>query len=109
MDIFDFALYSQLPTRRDTESLEHRTRAARKHLRRMSARLDARIDDLEQKVGELALLFRSLFEVLHEAPLIIHPDDDTPLGHVIDVYDLTRLVGFDEIQFAVSGDDGVAG
>ena len=46
----------------------------------------------------------SIFAVLQDAPLIIHPDDETPLGHVIDVYDVTRLVGFQEVQFAVSED-----
>ncbi len=36
------------------------------------------------------------------APVILHPDRDVPLGHVIDLYDLTRLVGFEKIQFAAS-------
>ncbi len=36
------------------------------------------------------------------APVILHPDKDVPLGHVIDLYDLTRLAGFEQIQFAAS-------
>lgn len=40
--------------------------------------------------------------VKQDAPVILHPDQEVPLGHVIDLYDLTRLVGFEEIQFAAS-------
>ena len=40
--------------------------------------------------------------VLHEAPLTIHPDEETPLGYVIDVYDVTRQIGFEKVQFAVA-------
>ena len=35
-----------------------------------------------------------------DAPVILHPDPEVPLGHVIDVYDVTRLVGFPQVQFA---------
>ena len=37
-----------------------------------------------------------------DAPVILHPDQDVPLGHVIDVYDATRLEGFEKVQFAAS-------
>ncbi len=37
-----------------------------------------------------------------DAPVIIHPEKDVPLGNVIDVYDLSRLVGFEKVQFAAS-------
>jgi biopolymer transport protein ExbD len=40
--------------------------------------------------------------IKRDAPLVLHPDEDVPLGHVIDLYDLTRVVGFEQIQFAVS-------
>jgi biopolymer transport protein ExbD len=42
-------------------------------------------------------------EVKADAPVILHPDPDVPLGHVIDVYDVTRLVGFPQVRFAASG------
>jgi biopolymer transport protein ExbD len=45
-----------------------------------------------------------VFEIVQDAPVVIHPDDATPLAHVIDVYDVTRGVGFQEIQFAVADD-----
>ena len=40
--------------------------------------------------------------IKRDAPVILHPDPDVPLGHVIDLYDITRLVGFEKIQFAAS-------
>ena len=39
-----------------------------------------------------------------DAPVILHPDPQVPLGHVIDVYDLSRLEGFQKVQFAASED-----
>ena len=45
-----------------------------------------------------------IFQANNEAPVIIDPDDATPLGDVIDVYDLSRRIGFDEVQFAASED-----
>jgi len=46
-----------------------------------------------------------LFALVPAAPLVIHPDEATPLEHVIAVYDLTRLVGFERVQLAVSADE----
>ncbi|MFO7903690.1 MAG: biopolymer transporter ExbD [Planctomycetota bacterium] len=40
--------------------------------------------------------------IKRDAPVILHPEKNVPLGHVIDLYDLARLVGFEEIQFAAS-------
>ena len=37
-----------------------------------------------------------------DAPVILHPDPGVPLGHVIDVYDITRLAGLPTVQFAAS-------
>lgn len=45
-----------------------------------------------------------IFAASAKAPVIIHPDPDTPLGYVIEVYDVSRLVGFDKVQFAVAQD-----
>ena len=46
----------------------------------------------------LALIFRAN----DEAPVIIDPDDETPFGNVIEVYDLSRRVGFGEVKLAAS-------
>ena len=42
----------------------------------------------------------AIFSANQEAPVIIHPDGDTPLNHVIAVYDMTRLIGFDKVNLA---------
>lgn len=43
-------------------------------------------------------------EIKRDLPVIIDPAPEVPLGDVIDVYDIARLVGFEEIQFAASED-----
>ena len=37
-----------------------------------------------------------------DAPVILHPDEEVPVGDVIDVYDISRIAGFDKIQFAIA-------
>jgi biopolymer transport protein ExbD len=59
-----------------------------------------RVGSLPQVRSRLEAIARIKVNV----PLILHPDGDVPLGAVIDLYDLTRLVGFQEIQFAASED-----
>jgi len=39
-----------------------------------------------------------------DAPVILHPDSNVPLGDVIDAYDVARLAGFQKVQFATSDD-----
>jgi hypothetical protein len=36
----------------------------------------------------------ALVAIKADAPVIVHPDPEVPLGHVIDLYDITRLEGF---------------
>lgn len=59
---------------------------------------DRRIDSLAQMRTQLELIAG----IKRDSPVILHPDQDVPLGHVIDLYDVTRLVGFEKIQFAAS-------
>lgn len=57
-------------------------------------------------VPTLAALQTSLARVAQikqDAPVVLHPDADVPLGDVIDVYDIARGVGFVKIQFATNG------
>ena len=61
---------------------------------------DEPLSDLEGVEAKLA----RIFQANADAPLIIDPDDATPLGAVIDVYDLSRRIGFDEVQFAAAED-----
>ena len=39
-------------------------------------------------------------KIRKDAPVVIHPDSDVPLGFVIDAYDSARVSGFLKIQFA---------
>jgi biopolymer transport protein ExbD len=54
-------------------------------------------------LGELREILANLAEIKRDAPVILHPDPQVPLGTVIDVYDLSRVIGFEKVQFATSG------
>lgn len=59
----------------------------------------------ETPVGSLAELRQqlgSIARIKRDAPIILDPASDVPLGDVIDVFDLSRLVGFQKVQFAAS-------
>ncbi len=54
-------------------------------------------------VGDLESVSQTLLavaQVKSDLPVIVDPVGAVPLGHVIDVYDLTRNLGFDKVQFA---------
>lgn len=59
---------------------------------------DVPMESLTQLRAALATAAR----IKRDAPVILHPDPDVPLGDVIDVYDLSRLAGFEKVQFAAS-------
>jgi biopolymer transport protein ExbD len=56
------------------------------------------VGSLEELRGQLA----AIAGVKRDAPVILHPDPEVDLGHVIEVYDLARLAGFEKVQFAAS-------
>ncbi len=49
--------------------------------------------DVYAKLAEIARIKR-------DVPIIVDPGNDVPLGHIIDVYDITRRIGFATVQFA---------
>jgi len=53
-------------------------------------------------LAELRQSLAGVARIKRDAPVILHPDSDVPLGNVIDVYDISRRVGFEKVQFAVS-------
>ena len=53
-------------------------------------------------LDELRDVLTNLAEIKRDAPVVLHPDGEVPLGSVIDVYDLSRLIGFEKIQFATT-------
>ena len=59
-------------------------------------------DELLNDLAGVEAKLTRIYQAKADAPVIIDPDNATPLGDVIDVYDLSRRVGFDEVQFAAS-------
>lgn len=55
----------------------------------------ANLDQVRTQLDRIANIKR-------DAPVILHPDPLVPLGHVIDIYDIARLVRFEKVQFAAS-------
>ncbi len=49
---------------------------------------------------EVARTLVAVAAVKRDVPVIVDPARQVPLGHVIDVYDLTRNTGFEKVQFA---------
>lgn len=59
---------------------------------------DIPVQDLQQLRTQLV----AIAGVKADAPVILHPDASVPLGDVIDVYDLSLQVGFQQVQFAAN-------
>lgn len=58
----------------------------------------------ETVLSDLEQVRQTLFRVAavkHDLPLIIDPQAGVPFGDVIDVYDISQIAGFQEIQFAI--------
>jgi biopolymer transport protein ExbD len=49
---------------------------------------------------EVRAVLAAVAEIDVTLPVILDVENDVPLGDMIDVYDLSRLAGFDRIQFA---------
>jgi biopolymer transport protein ExbD len=54
-------------------------------------------------LAELRQTLAAIARIKRDVPVILDPSGDVPLGDVIDVFDLARLVGFEKIQFAAEG------
>ena len=59
---------------------------------------DVPVESIDQLNAQLA----AISAVKIDAPVILHPDQVVPLGNVIEVYDLSKLAGFQQISFAVT-------
>ncbi|MDX1947779.1 MAG: biopolymer transporter ExbD [Pirellulaceae bacterium] len=53
-------------------------------------------------LAELRGTLATIARIKRDAPVILDPDRQVPLGDVIDVFDLSRLVGFEKVQFATT-------
>lgn len=56
---------------------------------------------MESEAATLAFL-RSLAELKADAPVVLAPDPDVAVKHVIRLYDGARLAGFEILQFAAN-------
>ncbi len=55
-----------------------------------------------ETIGAVAATFQSLVGINAEAPIIVHPDENVPMGYVIEVYDQAKLAGFSKVSFALN-------
>jgi biopolymer transport protein ExbD len=55
-----------------------------------------------ETLADVRTRLEAIYQIKKDAPVVLHPDAEVPLGHVIDVYDLARVIGFEKIQFAAS-------
>jgi biopolymer transport protein ExbD len=53
-------------------------------------------------LAELQKTMTTIASIKRDAPVVLHPDPDVPLGDVIDVLDLSRVVGFEQVKFAAA-------
>ena len=53
-------------------------------------------------LAELRDTLQTIADIKRDAPVILHPEPRAPLGEVIRVFDLSRLVGFEKVRFAAT-------
>jgi len=53
-------------------------------------------------LAEVREVLAAVARIDAELPVVVDPQPEVPLGHVIDVYDLSRLAGFSKVQFAAA-------
>ena len=56
-------------------------------------------DQQADSLAQLHQQLQAIAQVKQDAPVILHPDEEVPLGDVINVFDISRLIGFEKIQF----------
>ncbi len=59
-------------------------------------------DSPVESLAGLRDLLARIAAIKRDAPVVLHPDPATPLGEVIRVFDLSRLVGFEKVRFAAT-------
>jgi biopolymer transport protein ExbD len=59
-------------------------------------------DEPVASLAELRQVLATIADIKSDAPVILDAGGEVPLGDVIDVFDLSRVVGFEKIGFATS-------
>jgi len=60
----------------------------------------------EQPLADLAAVkqqLQAIADISTTAPVILFPEENVPLEHIINAWDAAKLSGFAKVQFAVSG------
>ncbi len=57
-------------------------------------------------IAQLRDQLTAISEIKSNAPVILHPDVEVPLGFVIEAYDICKLSGFSKVSFAINRDAG---
>mgnify|MGYP001273499252 CR=1 FL=1 len=63
--------------------------------------LRSEVDTAQTRLTQVQQRLQVVSDIKRDASVILHPDDNVPVGNVIDVYDISRIAGFDQIQFAI--------
>ena len=59
--------------------------------------------------SEVTKTIAAVARVKSGIPVVVDPDPEVPLGHVIDVYDLSRQIGCEQVRFAAISQGEPAG
>ena len=59
-------------------------------------------DQAMESIDSVSATLQTLVAINDEAPIVVHPDQNVPLGYVIEVYDRARQAGFQKVSFAVN-------
>lgn len=71
------------------------------HLQAPGGQLEWVVNDRRYpQLAQVRAILFALAEVQSELPVVLDVDPDVPLGDVIDLYDVCRLAGFQQVQFA---------
>jgi len=55
-----------------------------------------------ETIEDVFSTLNSLATINLDAPIIVHPDENVPIGFVIEVYDQAKLAGFEKVSFALN-------
>jgi len=86
MSIWNYVFDNEWRQRSDIEALRNRASRTRTRMRSSRSQQDARVDQLEDEVGELALLSRALLTILREQG-VVDPARLAEVMHDIDAED----------------------
>jgi biopolymer transport protein ExbD len=86
---------SEIPLPQDLDPVVVRLRTAGAGIA-----IEANGSPMESEAATFAFL-RSLADLKAGVPVILSPDDDVAMQHVVRIYDGARLAGFETLQFAV--------